>query len=395
MAVSSAAPESVAASSSESMSILVAHPSRCLTDHLANGDGLLAYALIRGLADRGHRLHVVAERTDLREPLPENVVIHTIRARRSTALRAQFACMVRIRQAYMEVSRGTRFDVIHQLNPVDAGLTALLPRSSAPIVLGPYMPDWPFGSGQPAMPTSAIAARATRLKEGIRWLQQRRAATVILSTPAAAEKVRTPRPRVRYLAPGIDTDLFRPGEASDPPEILFLASIWRRKGIFTMLDAFSRVAAKLPDCVLVVAGDGVDFAAVEDLVRGSRFASRIRLLGAVGREQVPPLMRRCSVYCLPSYAEPFGLTALEAMACGKPVVGTSAGGLRYLIPEGGGRKVEPGDARGVADALIGILSSPEIRRSMGETNRRRVEERHTWAGVISELERIYDEAVGG
>ena len=82
-------------------------------------------------------------------------------------------------------------------------------------------------------------------------------------------------------------------------------------------------------------------------------------------------MQSCDVYCLPSFGEPFGMTALEAMACARPVVATDAGGLRHLVAERGGRKVPPGDADALAAALREVLADPELRRAMGEHNRRR------------------------
>jgi glycosyltransferase involved in cell wall biosynthesis len=104
-------------------------------------------------------------------------------------------------------------------------------------------------------------------------------------------------------------------------------------------------------------------------------------------------MQACAVYCLPSYGEPFGMSALEAMACGKPIVATDAGGLRHLVVDQGGRRVPPGDANALATALREILATPELRREMGKHNRRLIEERYAWPHVIGRLEDIYREAM--
>jgi glycosyltransferase involved in cell wall biosynthesis len=72
------------------------------------------------------------------------------------------------------------------------------------------------------------------------------------------------------------------------------------------------------------------------------------------------------------------------------VVVTDAGGIRYLVPEGGGYKVPPGDVGALADALTAILSSAELRAQMGHINRRTVEEQHAWERVGDRLEEVYD-----
>jgi glycosyltransferase involved in cell wall biosynthesis len=99
------------------------------------------------------------------------------------------------------------------------------------------------------------------------------------------------------------------------------------------------------------------------------------------------------VYCLPSYGEPYGMTALEAMACARPVVATAAGGLQHMVPDDGGRKVPPGDPAALAGALRELLADPALRRSMGERNRAEVEQRFAWSRVGDRLEQIYAEAV--
>jgi L-malate glycosyltransferase len=114
------------------------------------------------------------------------------------------------------------------------------------------------------------------------------------------------------------------------------------------------------------------------------------MVGAVSRDRVAEVMRSCTVYCLPSHGEPFGLTALEAMACGKPVVATDAGGLAYVVDAPrGGSKVPVGDAGALARALTEILSSPSLAEAMGRHNRRVAVEQYDWERVIDRLEETY------
>ena len=143
----------------------------------------------------------------------------------------------------------------------------------------------------------------------------------------------------------------------------------------------------------MIAGGGAEAAAVERHIAESAFAERIERLGPLDRDRAVTAMRACAVYCLPSFGEPFGLTVLEAMACGKPVVATESGGLRFVVPARGGRKVPAGDADALARALGELLADSELRRTMGAYNRELIEGRYAWSRVVDRLEEIYGEAI--
>jgi len=385
-------------------SIFIAHPSILLTDHLTHGDALTAFNFVSRLALRGHRLNVVAEHVALRDPLPDGVRLHRIRPRRPRSITDQVRCAYRIRRVFEGVRSTEGVDLVHQLNPVDLGLSCLLPAARPPVVLGPYVPDWPavVRLGEGAGPIQHAAYRAAVLaKTAIRRREQRRASTILLSTPAAETKLAltgSSRPRIRYVSPGVDAGRFTPPPSGSPdrsgePTILFLANLNVRKGILTLLDAFDAVAERLPTCRLRIGGEGQATEQVRQAVQDSRHGDRIEVLGRVEPDAVPDLMQVSDVFCLPSFAEPFGISVLEAMACGRPVVATGIGGLAYLVRPEGGRTVPPGDPAALAAALVEVLKSPELRAAMGRFNRSLVERQYAWERVIDQLEAAYDETV--
>jgi len=370
--------------------LFVAHPSSLLTDHRPHGDGLVAYGFISELASRGHELHVAVERADIRTELPPNVHLHRLGPGRGPAPLDRLGFMWRMRRLYRRLAQTAPFDLVHQLNPVDVGLSLAIPDAGVPVVLGPYVPDWP---GAPKPGGRLLRPAAVRVNEALRAAQQRRATTVLLSTPAASSRLAADGPAVHVISGGIDDHEWAP-PADQPPhgdqDVLFLGNLHTRKGILVLVDAFAEVAKTLPRARLLVAGDGP---LRDELTRRTAHLERVELLGAVERERAVTVMRRCSVYCSPSLGEPFGMTALEAMACAKPVVATDAGGLGHLVPDAGGRKVAPNDARALAAALQEVLPNVELRRRMGAHNRRTVEERYSWRAVVDRLEDAYGEAV--
>jgi glycosyltransferase involved in cell wall biosynthesis len=368
--------------------LFIIAPSALFTDNLPHGDGLVSYGFVRELASRGHELHVAAGRVAVENELPPNVHLHRL----STAGRLRF--MWDVRRLYARLARSGRFDLVHQLNPVEVGVSLALAGDERPLVLGPYIPDWaPSGPGADA-PVGRPALRAKRV---LRAAQQRRASTLLVTTPAALSSLEpgvSVQAHVHELPHGIDDQLWRPGSHAPAGQaVLFLANLEVRKGIHVLLDAFEALATRLPGARLQIAGDGPEREAVERRVRESPALGGVELLGSVDRNRVLALMQACDVYCLPSYGEPFGMTALEAMACARPVVVTAAGGLQHLAPDAGGRKVPPGDPTALSDALAELLGDPGLRQAMGARNREVVEERFAWSRVGDRLEQAYDEAV--
>ena len=375
--------------------IFIAHPSALLTNYRPHGDGLVAHGFIQGLAERGHTLHIAASRVALRGDLPAGVHLHALGAASLPEPLSRLQYMHRMRRLFASLRRTVDFDLVHQLNPVEAGLTLALADAKQPVVLGPYVPAWPPWS-EPGG-GSLLPRVLDRVNAAVRAAQQRNAAAVLLSTPAATAKLAMPVPTqllVRELSHGIDEQIWRPGnDAVQRQDILFLANLEWRKGIFVLLEAFARLATQLPGARLLVGGDGSQTEAVRSAVLQSDALRRVKLLGHVPREQAPELMRECTVYCLPSFGEPFGMSALEAMASAKPVVAADAGGLRHLVDARGGRRVPPGDPVRLSAALCEVLASPELQRRMGAHNRSIIERRYTWTRVIDRLEDVYAEAV--
>lgn len=376
------------------MRIFIAHPSALLTDHAPHGDGLVAHGFIRALAQRGHELHVAAAEVALCQPVPDGVHIHVLGRGAGPEAVRRLEFMRRMRRLFLRLRQRVAFDVIHQLNPVDAGLSLALADVAIPLVLGPYVPAWP-APGRPA-PAQRIAAWANR---GARAAQERRASALLLSTPAAASKLGRRPGRdvlVRELPHGIDPLPYSgspPGGGDDGRTVTFLANLEARKGIFVLLDAFADVATQCPDARLVIAGGGSAAGETRARVAGASHSSRIDLVGPLRRDQVPELLGQATVYCLPSFGEPFGMSALEAMASGRPLVVSDAGGLRHLVAPAGGVRVPVGDAAALARAIVELLRAPQRRRDMGAFNRARVREVYAWDRVVTQLEEVYVDAV--
>ena len=369
----------------------MAHASALLTDHEPHGDGLVALNFLRSLAERGHELDVAAQAVAIRRTLPPNLRLHPIMSggELGTARRLRYA--IRVGRLYRRLARTTRYDLIHQFNPVDVGLTTFLPNGPAPIVLGPYPAPWP----DTTQPRRSLAwAPYTTVRAGLQWREQRRAAAILVFVPAGAANVRARRSRSRIVLvpPGIDLDLFRPAHGDErptQPSVLFLGGLEHRKGVDTLMEAFAAVARSRPDVQLRLAGAGSLEPQLRAQAAREPLAGRVALLGRVGRAEVPALLRSSTLLALPSLGEPFGMSALEALASGLPVVATDAGGLADLVPGGGNRKVPPAEPAALARALDDVLGlRPEELAALGARNRE-LAETYSWTAAVDRLEAVY------
>jgi L-malate glycosyltransferase len=381
------------------LTIFIPHCSDLLTDHLPHGDGLIAHGFISHLARRGHRVHVAAQRVDLKQALGPNVTIHQISEHSSGEILWRAGYMRSLRRLFWELKKTVRFDLIHQLNPVFTGLSLPLTGSGLPLVLGTYVARWPADSDGPEETRANRAVAYVR--DVISAVQQYQADALVLTTPAARNRlpnVERIRDRLHFLPHGIDTELFSPAawQPPDPiwqlgyPSILYFANVVKRKGIFTLIEAFSLLSHRLPNAWLRVVGDGPDLPEAKRLADRLNCTHRVEFLGRQERSSAPEFYRNCSVYCLPSFGEPYAGTLLEAMSCGKPIVATDTGGTPHLVREQGGILVQAGDAGALAGALCDLLRDRPRREAMGRHNRDLVERTMSWDRVMEQLDAIYE-----
>jgi glycosyltransferase involved in cell wall biosynthesis len=152
-----------------------------------------------------------------------------------------------------------------------------------------------------------------------------------------------------------------------PPYILCVAMHNEKKGLDVLLRAFALIHDKEPSLKLMLVGDGPQRGQLEDLASTLGIAKKVEFLGLQGRTQVADLLHSCEVFVLPSRSEPFGIVLVEAMACKKPIVATTAGGIPEIIENGrNGVLVEPGDSIDLAKAIIMLLKNRELRLMLGK-----------------------------
>ncbi len=219
-----------------------------------------------------------------------------------------------------------------------------------------------------------------------------------------------PLQRISVVPCGVDTTLFRPDGPVEARgralRVLTASRLVQRKGVGTTIAAIAELVHQGRDVELVVVGgagvagadlvDDPEYQRLDALARSLGIRDHVSFRGQLGQHDMPEVYRSADVVVCAPWYEPFGIVPLEAMACGRPVVASSVGGLiDTVVEDATGLHVPPRDEAAVAAAVGALLDDPERREAYGRAGRERAESRYTWQKVAADSERVYERLLAG
>lgn len=373
----------------------------------AGGQNVHVAALAGALADRGHRVtvHTRRDAPDLpaRVPLREGVEVHHVPAGPPEPVPKDrlLPYMEDFGHHLARVWRARPPDVVHSHYWM-SGLASL--RAARALGLPLLHTYHALGTvkrrHQGRADTSPPERIACEIEVG---LGCDRVVATCRDEVAELARMGVPADRTVVVPCGVDTGRFTPLGPAAPRgphryRLLQLGRLVPRKGAAVSIAALAR----LPGTELVVAGgpprdrldDDPEVRRLRGVARDAGVADRVRFVGGVGGDRVPPLLRSADVVLCPADYEPFGIVPLEAMACGRPVVASAVGGqLDTVTDPGTGRLVPPLDPGALARAVAGLLADPAARAACGAAGRRRVLGRYDWARIAAATEEAYCEVL--
>ncbi|HXX52975.1 MAG TPA: glycosyltransferase family 4 protein [Thermodesulfovibrionales bacterium] len=211
--------------------------------------------------------------------------------------------------------------------------------------------------------------------------------------------------RVVTVHTGIDLSLFDPdatagtlrgelGLKQDIPLIGTVAIMRLKKGYHILLDAAQEVLRHVPGTVFVFVGDGPQKKNIERKIDNMGLSEKVLMLGL--REDVPSVLKSVDIFVLPTLQEAHGGVFVEAMAMGKPVIGTDVGGVGEVIRDGiNGYLVRPNDAPLLAGAIVTMLRDKERAALMGREGRKMVQEGFTVEKMCETIYALYSSLIAG
>lgn len=237
----------------------------------------------------------------------------------------------------------------------------------------------------------------------------READLVVATSPSQVrvlvKEYEVPKEKLKMIPPGYDDNRFFPvSEASrrairerfqyDHPVVSSIGRLARNKGFDLLVDAFAFVAERCPNVMLrlAVGTESSDFAdddlmkEIMALVDKHGIRERVIFSGSISDEDLPDYYRAADVFVLSSRYEPFGMTAVEAMACGTPTVMTVHGGL-YLAVDFGHEAIyaDTTDRHELGVAILQALKYPRLRQKLSERGAHRARSLFTWTGIAQQL----------
>lgn len=211
--------------------------------------------------------------------------------------------------------------------------------------------------------------------------------------------------KVVWIPPGVDIKKYEPGKSFKPHElyhlsqssriVLFVGRITkgdRHKGVDYLIRAFPQVLNKVKDAYLIIAGRGDLIPEYKDLSQSLGILNNVIFTGFVDEDMLIELYQSSDVTVLPSItiAEGFGMSLIEGSACGKPVIASAIGGMKYLVQDGeDGLIVPPKDENTLAEAIISILCNEKLAKNMGIAGRQKAEQ-YDWEVIVDKTEDVFE-----
>jgi len=344
--------------------------------------------LATSLAGRGHSLalcHLYPADTAWADAI-EGISVHACLPRLNRRFVGKlhvYGARVRIREIVDDVAP----DVIHAHFLRTYGLAAAL-SGCGPLVASAW------GSDVMA-PGGYVGRRLIRYS-------LRCADAVHATSDALAERVQALAGRPAYVIPfGVDLERFSPrADPSRDSDVIRIASVKALEDVYdpeTLLVAFAELNRRLAgrSMRLIFVGDGTLRARLVQMAGSLGVADRVEFRGHVPHDAVASVLQSGDILANLSRYEGFGVSVVEAAACGVPAVASDVGGLREVVEDGRtGLLVPPGDPGAAADALERLVRDSVLRADMGQAARARAESLYDWEGSVDGFERLYASLAG-
>ncbi|GMA60888.1 N-acetyl-alpha-D-glucosaminyl L-malate synthase BshA [Alicyclobacillus fastidiosus] len=359
------------------------------------GSGAVATELGKALARRGHEVHFIVTDVPFRlGTFVEHVYIHEIDTASYPVLRTPpydfslAALMAKVANEY-------QLDVIHAHYALPFAVCGFLAREMAKrdvkIVTTLHGTD------------VTVLAQDTSLKEIMKLGIERSDAVTAVShslIKQTREAFETGKD-IECIYNFIDTDVFRPqvgqkvrSSLVNPGErvLLHVSNFRKVKRIPDVIDIFARVRQTVKARLLLV-GEGPEYSAARQQVRDLDIVPYVEFLGK--QDEVATLVAAADVLLLPSSKESFGLVALEAMACGIPVIGSTAGGIPEVVVDGKtGFLSQVGDVDKMSEDTLRLLQNDELYESFSQGARRHAQAHFHIQDKVDEYEALYRRVCG-
>ncbi|MAM02831.1 MAG: N-acetyl-alpha-D-glucosaminyl L-malate synthase BshA [Myxococcales bacterium] len=358
------------------------------------GSGAVATELGLALAARGHEVHFVSYDQPFRlAGLQERVVFHQVEME-DYPLFEHPPYALALAVALHDTALRHGLDLVHMHYAIPHAVSAYLAREMLEDARGLRIVTTLHGTDITLVGLHPSFHEITRFSilgsDGLTAVSE-------YLKEQTVEGFSVPEERVQVIPNFIDTDVWRPDRqpchrakfASEGESIVMHVSNFRSvKRAEDVVSVFSRIQERVP-ARLVMVGDGPDRPRASQLARELDIEDRVLFVGK--HPAVEDLLSCADLFLLPSEKESFGLAALEAMACGAPVIATRAGGIPEVVEDGvSGRLLDVGDVSGMAEAGVQLLKDKDLRERISSAGLDVAQSRYSTEVVVPQYEAYYE-----
>jgi len=366
------------------------------------GSGIIATELGKRLAKKGHRVHVLS--SDMPARLGDyqpGLSFHRVETP-SYPLFREPQYLLSLANKIVQVSRAEDLEIVHAHYAIPHATAGYLARQILAAAHG--------GACVPRVITTLHGTDITLLgadrsySEIVAFSIEQSDAVTAVSDSLKADTYRElgVSKEIRVIPNFVDCSIYKRVDATGLRErfapngqklIVHVSNFRPVKRIRDVLGIFERVQRRTPARLLLI-GDGPDRSIAEKLAREGGFSDKTTFLGNVAA--IETILPAAKLLLLPSDAESFGLAALEAMACGVPVIGTAAGGLPEVVEDGVEGFLRPvGDVEGMASGAIRLIADDALWQRFSAAARRRAEHEFPTEGLVSRYRELYEKTLSG
>jgi len=350
-------------------------------------DGLCirAGAVLNGLVGHGQEVHALTQ-SQVVDGLPEER-IHRFRA---VQLNPHFSIdTISSPKTVAKVSREQNLEVLHiQMNSGSTEFILPYFKKSLPPLVVTYHLAYAAG-GSIYSTLFGIAWKAS-------LFATRKYDEVILVDPSQKPyfiERGFSEDKLTVVRNGVDTSRFKPGDNKnkddDTIDFVYVGRLSYDKGVHILLDAFQEYHNENPQSRLTVIGDGM----LKGQVDTCTDDGSVYRLGAIDHDKIPDILQKMDAFVIPQNIGGLGLSVMEAMGCGLPVITTAIGETVRLIREDEGILVKPDSVSAVVNGMRVLAEDKKKRLSMGARCREKIEKDYSWHNQIGLIEDVYKRAI--
>jgi glycogen(starch) synthase len=378
---------------------------------VVGGLGRHVAALSRTLADQGHEVHVITrDHPDSPAPADEWLEgVHVVRVSEAPPV-IPFAELIpwvlafnnRVQSAAARLMRQLDFDVLHAHDWLVAYAAAGIKDAfGIPLVATIHATEYGRHQGYLPGPMNKlihqvewwVTYEARRVITCSNYMRQQ-CEDIFLLPPDKVDVVPNAVATRDFELPADEVAAFRRTLVGPRTKmVLFAGRLEYEKGIQTVIQALRQVRATVGPVKFWIAGIGTYSDELRRQVRQLNLGAHVRFTGFLEDHELRLHYAAADVAIAPSIYEPFGLVAVEAMACGTPVVVGDTGGLREIVSGGHGLSFTPQDADHLAEVLIEVLTDAELADDLVTRGRRRIAQRYDWSTVAASTVAVYGRAI--